>query len=161
MGLFRKLQNILPKSLLIMIYKRSIRPHIHDSVIYYDLPLNKKLESIQYIAVLTLIRAIIGSSRKKLYQDLGVESLQLWQWYSTLWCFNKIYNQDAPRYSTKLTPTRSGAYQTRQCILLMYLPEVLNLPKVFLEMQFSHNRLKQTRSIPTNCAIAFLKTASY
>ena len=77
MGLFRKLQNILPKSLLIMIYKRSIRPHIHDSVIYYDLPLNKKLESIQYIAVLTLIRAIIGSSRKKLYQDLGVESLQL------------------------------------------------------------------------------------
>ena len=39
------------------------------------------LESIQYNAALAIPGAIKGSSREKLYQELGFESLQQRRWY--------------------------------------------------------------------------------
>ena len=44
----------------------------------YNLSFHEKLESIQYNAALALIGAIRDSfSRQKLYQELGLEPLQL------------------------------------------------------------------------------------
>ena len=78
-GLLRKLQNILPRSALLTIYK--CLPHLHYGDISYDqaynLPFNQNLESIQYNAALALTGAIRGNSREKFYQVLGLESLQL------------------------------------------------------------------------------------
>ena len=80
-GLLRKLPNILPRPALLTIYKCFIRPHLdYGDIIYdqaYNLSFHQKLESIQYNASLALTRAIRGSSREKLYQELGLESLQL------------------------------------------------------------------------------------
>ena len=80
-GLLRKLPNILPRPALLTIYKCFIRPHLdYGDIIYdqaYNLSLHQKLESIQYNASLALTGAIRGSSREKLYQELGLESLQL------------------------------------------------------------------------------------
>ena len=60
-----------------------MRPHLdYGDIIYdqtYNLSFHQKLESIQYNATLALTGAIIGSSRKQLYQEL---SLHLRQWYS-------------------------------------------------------------------------------
>ena len=55
LGLFRKLQNLLPKSTLITIYKAFVRPHLDYGDILYDQAYNmsfchKKPESIQYNA---------------------------------------------------------------------------------------------------------------
>ena len=90
-GLLRKLQNILPRPALLTIYKCFIRPHLdYGDIIYdqdYNLSFHQKLESIQYNAALVLTRAIRGSSREKLYQELGLESLQLRRWYRKLCCF--------------------------------------------------------------------------
>ena len=90
-GLLQKLQNILPRAALLTIYKCFIRPHLdYGDIIYdqaYNLSFHQKLESIQYNSALALTGAIRGSSREKLYQELGLESLQLRRWYRKLCCF--------------------------------------------------------------------------
>ena len=79
-GLLRKLQNILPRAALLTIYKCFITPHLDYGDIIYDqsfnLSFHQKLESIQCNAALALTEAIRGSLREKLYQELGLESLQ-------------------------------------------------------------------------------------
>ena len=112
-GLLQKLQNILPRLALLTICRCFIRPHLdYGDIIYdqaYNLSFHQKLESIQYKAALALTGAIRGSSREKLYQELGLESRQLRRW--KLCCFYKIYNKQAPGYLTELIPTRNEAYQ--------------------------------------------------
>ena len=79
-GLLRKLQNILPRAALLTIYKCFITLHLDYGDIIYDqsfnLSFHQKLESIQCNAALALTEAIRGSLREKLYQELGLESLQ-------------------------------------------------------------------------------------
>ena len=48
------------------------------------------METIQYNAALAITGAIRGSSREKLYQELGLETLQQRRWYRKLCCFYKI-----------------------------------------------------------------------
>ena len=78
-------------------------------------------ELIRYNAALALTGAITGSSREKLYQELGLESPQLRRWYRKLCCFYKIYNKQAPGYLTELIPTLNEAYQTRNAANIPYL----------------------------------------
>ena len=65
---------------LITMYKALVGPHLDYGDIIYDEAYNEtfhqKLESIQYNACLALSGAIRGSSREKLYHELGLESLQ-------------------------------------------------------------------------------------
>ena len=92
-GFLRKLQNVLPRSALLAIYRCSIRPHLgHGDIVLdqtYNLPSRQKLESIQRNTNLASIGKIRGSSREKLYQGLGLESLQRRRWYRKLCCFYK------------------------------------------------------------------------
>ena len=78
-GLLRKLQAILPRSSLVTIYKAFMRTHPDYGDIIYDQAnkesFHQKLESIKYNAALAITGAIRGTSRKKLYQELGLESL--------------------------------------------------------------------------------------
>ena len=77
-GLLRKLQNILPREPLLTIYKSFVRPHLdYCDVIYdqhYKNSFHQKLELIQHNAGLAITGAIRGSSREKLYQELGLDS---------------------------------------------------------------------------------------
>ena len=77
-GLLRKLQKTLPRPVLMTMYKTFVRPHLDYGDIIYDEAYNEtfhqKLESIQYNACLDLLGAIRGSSRGKLYYELGFES---------------------------------------------------------------------------------------
>ena len=78
-GLLRKLQMILPRRSLVTIYKSFIRPHLDYGDIIFDQAFNKSfhdnLESIQYNASLAITGARRGTSKEKLYQELGFESL--------------------------------------------------------------------------------------
>ena len=79
-GLLCKLQAILSRPFLVTVYKVFIRPHLdYGDMIYgqaYKEPFHQKLESIQYNAALAITGAITGTSREKLYRELGLESLQ-------------------------------------------------------------------------------------
>ena len=59
--------------------------------IYINISFHHKLESIQYNACLAITGAIRGTSKEKLYQELGLESLQLRRWYRELGMFYRIY----------------------------------------------------------------------
>ena len=78
--LLRKLQRILPRRSLLIIYKSSIRPDLDYGDVIYDQPSNtsfsNKTESVQYNAAQAIAGAIKGSSRHNLYQELGLEYLQ-------------------------------------------------------------------------------------
>ena len=116
-GLLRKLQNILPRSALLTIYKSFIRPHLDYGDIIYDQPYNasfhQKLELLQYNACLAITGEIRGTSREKLYEELGLESLQIRCWFRKLSCFYKLFNSEHPHYLFKLIPSRSSSYVTR------------------------------------------------
>ena len=73
----KTLRHRLPQKSLITIYKAFLRFQIYYGDIIYDQPQNEsfceKIESIQYKAALAITGAIQGTSREKIYQDLGPE----------------------------------------------------------------------------------------
>ena len=79
-GLLRKLQNTLPRTSLITIFKSFIRPLLDYGDITYDQAYNtsfhQNIKSIQYSVALAIPGALRGISREKLYQELGFGSLQ-------------------------------------------------------------------------------------
>ena len=80
-GLLRKRDNILQRSALCTIYKSFIRSHLDYGDIIYDQAYNasfhQELELLQCNACLTITGAIRGTSREILYEELGLESVQL------------------------------------------------------------------------------------
>ena len=112
-----KLQNTLPRTSLITIFKSFIRPHLDYGDIIYDRAYNtsfhQNIESIQYNAALAITGAVRGTSREKLYQELGFESLQQRRWYRKLCCLFKIINNQSPRYLFQLVPSPNTRYFSR------------------------------------------------
>ena len=78
-GLLRKLHNTLPRLSLLTIYKSFIRPHLDYVEIIYDqaytASFHQKIESVQYNSALAITGAIRGTSKEKLYDELGLETL--------------------------------------------------------------------------------------
>ena len=74
---------------------------------------HQKLESFQYNTYLAITGGIRGSSREKLYQELGLESLQQRRWYRKLCSFYWVFKNESPRYLFNLVPIRNPAYSTR------------------------------------------------
>ena len=114
-GLLRKLLDTLPRTSLITIFKSFIRPHLDYGDIIYDRAYNtsfhQNIESIQYNAALAITGAVRGTSREKLYQELGFESLQQRRWYRKLCCLFKIINNQSPSYLFQLIPSPSYLFQ--------------------------------------------------
>ena len=116
-SLLHKLQNKLPRALLVTIYKSYVRPHLGYRDILYDQGFNnsfdERLQSIQRNAALAITGTIRGSSREKPYQELGFESLQQRRWYRKLCFFLKIIKNQSLKYLFELIPTARQAYMTR------------------------------------------------
>ena len=63
------------------------------------------IESVQYNAASAITITIRGSSREKLYQELGLESLHNRRWYRKLCFYYKIRHNDSPQYLAQLLLT--------------------------------------------------------
>ena len=116
-SVIKKLRYSLSRRSLVTIYKAFLRPLIDYGDIIYDQPQNEsfceKLESVQYKAALAITGAIQGSSREKIYQELGLESLKNRRWYKRLCCMFKIMNEEAPKYLTNMIPKGQQTIVTR------------------------------------------------
>ena len=91
-------------------------PHLDYGDILYDqayISFHYKLEFIQYNVCLAITGTIRGASKEKLYQELGLQSLQLGRWYRKQGMFYKIYKDKSPQYLFKLIPEKTHAYITR------------------------------------------------
>ena len=92
-AVIKKVRYSLPRKSLIIVYKAFLRPLIDYGDIIYNQPQNEssceKLESVQHKAAVAITVAIQESSRGKLYQELGLESLKSRRWYRRLCCMYK------------------------------------------------------------------------
>ena len=112
-GMIKKLQSELDRKTLINVYKSFIRPHLDYGDIIYDKPnvesFINKLETVQYNAGLAITGAIRGTSKERLYQELGFEYLEKRRWYRRMCLFWKIVNGFVPSYLAKLLPTKQAS----------------------------------------------------
>ena len=134
-AVLRKLQNIIPRNSLLTIYKSFIRPHLDYGDIIYHQPNNvslcQKIESIQYQAALAITGAIHGTSQTKLYNELGIESMKLRQWFRRLCYFFKIQSSGLPQYLNDLIPKPSLRYATRFAPLVNFKVRTGFFPSFF------------------------------
>ena len=98
----------MPRNSLLTIYKSFIRPFLDYADVIYDQLSNaafsKKIEPVQYNVALAITGAIKGSSREKLYQELGMEYLYRRRWARRLCLLYKIFQTGQPSYIYDLLP---------------------------------------------------------
>ena len=101
-ALLRKLRHSIPRKPLLSIYKTFLRPHLDYCDVIYDKPHNEKftdtVELFQYKVVLVITGAIKGTSKEKLFNELGLEYLKDRRWMESLCFFHKIHNLKSPKY---------------------------------------------------------------
>ena len=78
-----------------------------------------------------------GSSTERLYQELGLESLQNRQWFQKLSVFYKIVKEKFPKYLYDLISSKSISYQTRNSQNLV-IPQFKIRNKFFLIFFHQH-----------------------
>ena len=117
-GMLRFLSKFLPRHTLNEMYKLYVRPRLDYGDVIYHIPHNiceyshsvvltnqmEKLESVQYSAALAIIGDWKGTSRDKLYDELGWESLNLRRWSRRLILFYKIVNNLTSDYTRQPIP---------------------------------------------------------
>ena len=117
-SLMKFLYKYVDRKILDQIYKMYVRPHLdYGDIIFHGqlVDMMKSLESVQYQAALIITRCIKGTNMKKVYNELGWESLEERRIYRRLSLFYKIRNNDTPDYLSNhihdLTERMSQRYQ--------------------------------------------------
>ena len=135
-NVLRKLQYHLPRSSLITIYKSFIRSILDYADIIYDQPYNfsiiNRIESIQYNAALAITGAIRGSSRDKIYNELGLEPLYSRRKFRKLCVFFKVFHEKSPRYLYDIIPEHNQIFSFRNR---------LRIPNIFRRTEFFRNSI--------------------
>ena len=129
-GILKQLSKFLPLKTLDQIYKAFVRSHLDYCDIIYHIPshlnqaplgvslnsLMEKVERIQYQAALAISGAWHGSSRSKLYEELGWESLSDRRIGRRILQIHKILNNKTPSYlSDKLPPNSRNLFSGNVC----------------------------------------------
>ena len=123
LGIIKHLSIFLPRKTLDQMYKALVRSHFDYCDILYHIPslqtqlgvsltdLMEKAERIQYQAALAITGAWQGSSRSKLYEELGWESLSERRWCRRILQIHKIVSNKTPSYlKDKLPRNRRPLY---------------------------------------------------
>ena len=114
----RKLFYLIPRTALVTIYKSFIRPHLDYGDIIYDKPNNssfiQNIEAIQYNAALAITGAIKRTSRHRIYEELGLETLSSRRWFRRLSTFYKYFTSKSPPYLYSIIPKINLESRTRQ-----------------------------------------------
>ena len=139
-GIIKHLNKFLPFKTLNQMYKALVRSHLDYCDVIYHMPpiihqpplglslhdLMEKVEKIQYQAALAVTGAWQGSSRVKLYDELGWESLSDRRMCKRVLQIHKIVNKKTPSYlRDKMPPNRRI---------------IINLPNVFQDIMCRTDR---------------------
>ena len=141
-GIIKRLSVSVPRKALLTIYKSFVRPHLDYGDILSDKPENQnsrnKLEKVQYKACLAITGAFQGTSRQKIYDELGLHKLIERRWRSKLTFFYKIVNGFLPKYlySYLKFPSQEN-YRLRSALTTKINP-ILSRPKTFRKTFFPY-----------------------
>ena len=96
-------------------------PHLDYADVIFDQPNNESfsdfLETVQYRASLAITGAIKGTSRDRLYLELGLESLRDRRWYRRLVYFFNIVSGRAPEYLQERLPVKQNSRNSHRKML--------------------------------------------
>ena len=110
LGIIKHLSIFLPRKTLVQMYKSLVRSHLDYCDILHHIPpvqtqlgltlsdSMEKAERNQYHAALVVTGAWQGSSRYKLYEELGWESLSERRWCRRILQLHKILSNKTPSY---------------------------------------------------------------
>ena len=102
--------SIYNRNVLDLSYKMYVRRHLdYGDVIFHNqrMDLMDLIEGVQYKAALSVSGCWQGTSREKLYGELGWESLSDRRWARRLTIFFKIHNDLTPSYLSEHIPKRT------------------------------------------------------
>ena len=99
----------------ITLYKAFIQTNLDYADIIYDKPNNMNIcnKILRFNAALAITGAIRGSSKEKLYQELGFEYFSSRRWLRKLCLFYEIVVKKSPNYLYNYVSTVNQSYQTR------------------------------------------------
>ena len=121
---------MLPRHSLLTVDKSFIRPHLDYGHIIFDQPNNQacsnKLEAVQYNVALAITGATWGTSRIKVCQELGLESIKSCRRFRDQCYFYKMKVYDFPGYLVKLIALGTHSYNTRSSNNLFSYELLLN-----------------------------------
>ena len=107
------------------------------------------MESVQYSGCLATAGAIRGTSKEKLYQEPGLESIKLRRWYRKLCLFHNVFESKHPEYIFYLTLVRCTPYTTRTVHDLPVLKKTCFIPSNISEWNISDNSLRNSENFLT------------
>ena len=103
---------------LVTIYKSFRRLQLDYADVTFDKPsnaaLSNRIESDRYNAALEITGTIRGTSKEKLYQERGFETIKERKWFRRLCSFYKILKNQAPAYRYSLLSPPNKHYNTRK-----------------------------------------------
>ena len=129
-GIMKQLYTYVPRNTLETIYKLYARPHLDYGDVVYHIPdinsktfdsendnvhpLMSRIESVQYEAACVVSGAWRGTSRKKLYDDLGWESLHHRRNFKRLCIFYDVFKTNFPKYLSNVIDSCKPKNSLRQ-----------------------------------------------
>ena len=136
-SVIRKLRYQIPRHSLLTFYKSFVRSILEYADVIYDQPSNNsfsdKIESIQYNAALAITGAIRGTSKDKLYSEIGLEHLRSRRWFKRLCLFHKIFHNKSPEYLYQLIPQSHNLFNLRNQHLI---PQIFCRTNIFSDSFF-------------------------
>ena len=146
--MIRYLSKYVSRDALDQIYKLYVRSHLdYGDIIYHrddphmQMNFTQRLEQTQYSAALAVTGAWRGTSRQRLYDELGWETLYHRRWYRRLCHFFKLVRSHSPEYLFSEIPLE------RQVMYSLRNPRVYN-ENIVQTVRFSkrvHNRVPSSR----------------
>ena len=120
-GMIRYLSKYVSRDVLDQIYKLYVKPHLdYGDIIYHrddphmQMNFTQRLQQTQYSAALAVTGAWRGTSRQRLYDELGWETLYHRRWYRRLCHFFKLVRSHSPEYLfSEIPPERQVMYSLR------------------------------------------------
>ena len=91
----------------------SFSKHHHTNWNQLNNSFQTKIDSVQYNAFLTITVAVRETLKERLYEELGLKSLQRRLWYRKLFYLYKIVVNKSPDYLFKVVPASNTIYNTR------------------------------------------------
>ena len=90
--------------------------------------------------------AIRGTSKEKLYHDLGLETFEKRRWYRKLCCFYKISKNQSPEYLLNTIPTSVRPDNTRNA---NNIPQ-FKVKHIFFQNSFFHSVVIEWNKLDKN-----------
>ena len=115
-----------------LLYIKLLSDLILIDIIYdkaYDSSFHQKIESAQYSTCLAIACTIRSTSKGKLCDELGLESLQLRRWFRKLCYFYKFYKHECPQQLFELVSLRQSLYGGAIVTITFEMSEALVLLK--------------------------------